>query len=220
MADNAPTSFNDPKLAINRVYTKKGDKGYTKLVGGQKVSKGALRIECYGTIDELNSLIGMARQSISEQGDDGLSSLSDELLRVQHELFNLGSVLATLPEDVVPQMPQVTEIDVRALEESIDRCNEELAPLRSFVLPGGSRLNAELHLCRTVCRRAERLLVRLAAEQSVPEDSLSYVNRLSDAFFVWSRWASRASGDEEITWQPNMAATAQAAHGRDDDDDT
>lgn len=154
-------TFNDPKLAINRVYTRKGDGGGTRLVGGQKVSKGDLRIESYGTIDELNAFIGAARQTILDQHaeNERLQNLGKELLRVQHELFNLGSVLATLPEDVVEQMPRVTQVDVDELEASIDRCNEDLAPLRSFVLPGGTRLNADLHIARIVCCRAERLIV-------------------------------------------------------------
>jgi cob(I)alamin adenosyltransferase len=204
-------TFNDPKLAINRVYTRKGDGGGTRLVGGQKVSKGDLRIESYGTIDELNAFIGAARQTIIDRHDanEGLQGLGQELLRVQHELFNLGSVLATLPEDVVEQMPRVTQVDVDALEASIDRCNEDLAQLRSFVLPGGSRLNADLHIARTVCRRAERLIVRLSEVAEVESDAIAYVNRLSDALFVWSRWASYAEGVEEVLWQPNMASTAK-----------
>jgi len=204
-------TFNDPKLAINRVYTRKGDAGGTRLVGGQKISKGDLRIESYGTIDELNAFIGAARQTILDQHADheGLQSLGMELLRVQHELFNLGSVLATLPEDVVEQMPRVTQVDIDALEASIDRCNDDLASLRSFVLPGGSRLNADLHIARTVCRRAERLIVRLAEAAEVEGDAIAYVNRLSDALFVWSRWASYAGEVEEVLWQPNMASTAK-----------
>lgn len=205
-------TFNDPKLAINRVYTRSGDAGQTRLVGGQKVDKDALRIESYGTIDELNAFLGQARQSIAEHhaGHGGFLALSEELLRVQHELFNLGSVLATMPEDVVEQMPRVTEVDVAALEESIDRHNDALEPLRSFVLPGGTRLNADLHVARTVCRRAERLIVGLARHEEVDADSLKYVNRLSDALFVWSRWASHAASADEVLWQPNRAATARA----------
>ncbi|MEM1347456.1 MAG: cob(I)yrinic acid a,c-diamide adenosyltransferase [Myxococcota bacterium] len=205
-------TFNDPKLAINRVYTRKGDAGTTKLVGGQKVPKNRVRIEAYGTIDELNSFIGAARQTIKEQhaGDEQFEALSSELLRVQHELFNLGSVLATLPEDVVEHMPRVTSVDVEELERSIDHHNEELPGLRSFVLPGGCRLNTDLHLARTVCRRAERLLVSLAQHEDVDDDSMAYVNRLSDALFVWSRWASHAAQVDEVLWQPNMASTARA----------
>lgn len=204
-------TFNEPRLAINRVYTRKGDKGTTSLVGGQKVLKDNLRIDAYGTLDELNAHIGAARQAIAADhgGHEGFAALSATLLRVQHELFNLGSVLATLPEDVVPQMPRVTAVDVEALEASIDAYNEELEPLRSFVLPGGTALNVALHLARTVCRRGERLMVTLGQVDSVDDDSMAYVNRLSDALFVWSRWASHAAGVPEVLWEPNKGASAQ-----------
>lgn len=209
--DDPNTTFNDPKIAINRVYTRHGDAGRTSLVGGQKVKKNELRIESYGTIDELNSFIGAARQTILNEhaSNEALCALGAELLRVQHELFNLGSVLATLPEDVVEAMPQVTQVDVDALEASIDAHNGDLPPLRSFVLPGGTRLNADLHIARTVCRRAERIMVALEQQAGVPKVSIAYVNRLSDALFVWSRFASVQAGAAEVLWQPNMAATAQ-----------
>ena len=131
--------------------------------------------------------------------------------RVQHELFNLGSILATLPEDVHPKQPRVTEAEVAQLEREIDSANEQLKPLRSFVLPGSNRLDAELHVARTVCRRAERLLVRLAREQAVPPEALRYVNRLSDALFVWSRAANHALGTSETLWEPNASSSGQAS---------
>jgi cob(I)alamin adenosyltransferase len=130
------------------------------------------------------------------------------LKRIQHELFNLGSILATLPADVAPKQARITEAEVTQLEREIDRTNEELLPLRSFVLPGGTRLNSDLHICRTVCRRAERLLVRLAKTEEVPGESVRYLNRLSDALFVWSRWANHVVGMPETLWQPNAAASA------------
>lgn len=200
-------TFRDPELAINRVYTRKGDAGKTSLVGGQKVAKSALRIDCYGTVDELNAFVGAARLSATGLGE-GFVDLADTLLRVQHELFNLGSILATLPADVGEYMPRVTEKDVVALEESIDRYNEDLPPLRSFVLPGGNRINVELHQCRTICRRAERLVVALDAEETVDAQAIAYLNRLSDALFVWSRWAAVHGGAAEVLWQPNQSATA------------
>jgi cob(I)alamin adenosyltransferase len=120
----------------------------------------------------------------------------------------LGSILATLPEDVHPKQPRVTEAEITELEREIDEANEELQPLRSFVLPGGSRLDAELHVCRTVCRRAERILVSLAAAQQVPGEALKYLNRLSDALFVWSRWVNHVLGTKETLWEPNAAASA------------
>lgn len=204
MTDEA--KFKEPKLAINRVYTRKGDKGQTRLVGGQRISKADPRIETYGTVDELNANVGAA--IVAAQSDaHTFATLIDTLTRVQHELFNLGSILACLPEDVMPQMPRVGEADVLALEASIDMFNEELPLLRSFVLPGGTALAVELHRCRTICRRAERLVIALAETTEVDEQAIAYLNRLSDAFFVWSRVAVVAQGVEEVLWQPNLGAT-------------
>lgn len=200
------STFNEPRIALNRIYTRRGDAGETSLVGGQRVPKDVLRIECYGTVDELNSFIGLARVSCTES--DALATLAAILLRVQHELFNLGSILATLPEDVHPKQPRVTEADIAQLEREIDAANEELPALRSFVLPGGSRVNAELHAARTICRRAERIAVALAREEPVPPETVGYLNRLSDALFVWSRWANHRLGVAETLWEPNRAASA------------
>ena len=207
-------TYNDPELAINRVYTRRGDAGTTDLVGGQTVSKASPRIEAYGTVDELNATIGAARQVIlDDYGDDSeFRDLAETLLRVQHELFNLGSVLATMPEDVGEQMPRVTDEDVEALEESIDAYNEDLPELRSFVLPGGSRLNVELHRARTICRRAERTAVRLVEveEAEVDSEAIGYLNRLGDALFVWSRWAIvKATHGEEVLWEPNLSSSGK-----------
>lgn len=197
-------AFNEPRLAINRVYTRQGDGGQTGLVGGQRVSKDCPRIEAYGTVDELNAFTGAARVTASAAGLDELAAI---LLRVQHELFNLGSILATLPEDVHPRQPRVTGVEIALLEAEMDRMNQDLEPLRSFVLPGGSRIDADLHIARTVCRRAERACIALAREESVPPDAIRYLNRLSDAFFVWSRWAGHKTGAAETLWQPNRAAS-------------
>lgn len=205
-------TFDEPRLAINRVYTRRGDAGETALVGGQRVSKADLRIESYGTIDELNSFVGLARESALAQSSDtpALAELAAILRRVQHELFNAGSILATLPEDLHPRQARVTAAEAAQLEHEMDRMNESLEPLRSFVLPGGSRLNAELHICRTVCRRAERLSVALSAREPVDDAILKYLNRLSDAFFVWSRWASHQMRAPENLWEPNATASGQA----------
>src|SRR5947209_19379023 len=167
-------TFDEPRLAINRVYTRTGDRGETGLAGGQRVPKDGPRIEAYGTVDELNSFIGVARATATEiaSGEPRLAILTAMMLRVQHELFNLGSILATLPEDVHPKQARVTDAEVAQLERDMDLMNEELPPLRSFVLPGGSRLNAELHICRTVCRRAERACVTLSREESVPAEAV------------------------------------------------
>jgi cob(I)alamin adenosyltransferase len=204
--------FDKPRISINRVYTRQGDQGETALAGGQRVPKDGARIEAYGTVDELNSFVGVARSTVAEMaaGEPRLAVLAAILLRVQHELFNLGSILATLPEDVHPKQARVTETEVAQLEIEMDRMNEDLPPLRSFVLPGGSRLNAELHVCRTVCRRAERAAVELARAESIPPETVRYLNRLSDAMFVWSRWASHVAGAPETLWEPNQAASGRS----------
>jgi cob(I)alamin adenosyltransferase len=205
MSDDS--SFNEPRLALNRIYTRTGDSGTTGLVGGQRVSKDILRIEAYGTVDELNAFTGMARVSLDELSAafPRLDSLAATLERVQHELFNLGSILATLPDDVHPRQPRVTPQDIARLEQEIDLANQDLTPLRSFVLPGGSRVSTELHVCRTVCRRAERICVSLSHTEPLPADSIQYLNRLSDAFFVWSRWVNYALGQKESLWRPNFS---------------
>ena len=166
--------FNEPRIALNRIYTRLGDGGYTRLVGGQKITKDDLRIECYGTVDELNAFVGAARVTAeaSARTHPELAQFASTLRQVQHELFNLGSILATLPQDVHPKQPRVTDADVAALEREIDQANEQLQPLRSFVLPGGSRLEVELHICRTVCRRAERSLVSLARQEEVQKATI------------------------------------------------
>jgi cob(I)alamin adenosyltransferase len=203
MGTVSDTKFDPPRLALNRIYTKTGDQGQTHLAGGQRVSKDSVRIECYGTVDELNAFIGMAAVSAAES----VPALVPILRRIQHELFNLGSILATQPQDVHPKQARVTEAEIHQLEIEIDRMNEDLAPLRSFVLPGGTRLNTELHACRTICRRAERLAVTLAREEPIPPETVQYLNRLSDALFVWSRWVNHVLGVPEVLWEPNQAAS-------------
>jgi cob(I)alamin adenosyltransferase len=204
--------FDTPRLAINRVYTRQGDGGETALAGGQRVPKDGLRIEAYGTVDELNSFLGTARATVSEAALQAppIALLAGILLRVQHELFNLGSILATLAEDVHPKQARVTDAEVAQLEKEMDLMNEVLPPLRSFVLPGGSRLNAELHICRTICRRAERACVTLSRAETIPPETVRYLNRLSDALFVWSRWASHVTGTPETLWEPNLSTTGQS----------
>jgi cob(I)alamin adenosyltransferase len=204
-------TFNEPRLAINRIYTRGGDTGKTSLVGGQRVGKDALRIDCYGTVDELNAFVGIARLTAAQE--DATGRLETILHRVQHELFNLGSILATLPEDIHPKQPRVTAVEVTQLEHEIDEFNDGLPKLRSFVLPGGCRLNTELHACRTICRRAERIAVALAREEQVPQEAIQYLNRLSDALFVWSRWVCVALGAPETLWEPNQAASGATESG-------
>ena len=198
--------FDSPRLAINRVYTRRGDQGETSLAGGQRVAKDSPRIEAYGTVDELNAFLGVARVTAGDlaAAEKRLTPLVQILLRVQHELFNLGSILATLPGDVHPRQARITDADIARLESEIDAMNSELPALRSFVLPGGTRLNADLHLCRTVCRRAERVLIAAGRSEPVPPETVRYLNRLSDALFVWSRWASHTTGAAETLWDPNQ----------------
>jgi cob(I)alamin adenosyltransferase len=198
--------FHEPRIALNRIYTKRGDNGETSLAGGQRLPKDSLRIESYGTVDELNAFLGAAYLSASQN----LPALAAILKRVQHELFNLGSILATLPDDVHPKQPRITELEVVQLEKEIDAMNAGLPPLRSFVLPGGTRLSVELHICRTVCRRAERMVVALVRAEPVPPQAIRYLNRLSDALFVWSRWVNHQLGAAELLWEPNEAASRNA----------
>ena len=205
-------AYNEPRLALNRIYTKRGDSGETSLVGGQRLPKDSRRIEAYGTVDELNAFVGAACLTAEELSVSHPDMIQMALIlkRVQHELFNLGSILATLPEDVHPRQPCITAAEIQLLESEIDQMNAELPELRSFVLPGGCRANVELHVCRTVCRRAERICVALAREEAVPPEVVQYLNRLSDAFFVWSRWVSSRLGAPEVLWEPNRAASALA----------
>ncbi len=204
--------FNEPRVALNRIYTRMGDSGQTRLAGGQQVSKHNARIDCYGTVDELNAFVGAARVTAEDAGQrsDRIQHFAGQLKRVQHELFNLGSILATLPQDVHPKQARITGAEIERLEREIDEANLELTSLRSFVLPGSTRLEAELHICRTVCRRAERLLVGFAMQDEVPPEAVRYLNRLSDALFVWSRWVNHVLHADETLWAPNQAASGAA----------
>lgn len=180
---------------ITKVYTRTGDDGTTGLGGGQRLPKDASRIEAYGTVDELNSLLGVVLA-------EGLSSeLAEPLGRIQNDLFHLGSDLCVLEEDKEKMpVPRIEERHVEALEELIDSLSENVPPLENFILPGGSRAAAGLHLARTLCRRAERRIVTLAAEETVGEWVLRYLNRLSDLLFVMARWQNRAQGVGDVLW--------------------
>ncbi|MEO7670250.1 MAG: cob(I)yrinic acid a,c-diamide adenosyltransferase [Myxococcales bacterium] len=190
-------------VRLNRIYTKAGDGGATRLVGGQKVPKDSLRIQAYGTVDELMSCLGLVRTALSEpDAPQGAAALEGVVRRIQNELFNLGSDLATLLEDRHPRQPVTEARHVTALEREIDAWNEDLPELRSFILPGGGWVAAYLHLARTVCRRAERLVVTLAGREPLGDQVLPYLNRLSDALFVMSRHAARLYNQPEPLWQP------------------
>ena len=189
---------------LSRIYTKTGDKGQTALVGGKLVAKDSPRIEGYGTVDELNAILGLVRKANrDEAGPDAAKARIDAILqRAQNELFNLGSLLATLPEDLDPKQPRIEARHVEALEKDIDELNEALPPLRSFTLPGGGWVSSYLHLARTVCRRAERVVVHLAAHEPVDGECVRYLNRLSDALYVIGRWNVRERGETEPLWTP------------------
>ena len=198
-------------IRITRVYTRTGDKGETALVGGRRVPKDSPRIEAYGTIDELNSIIGLARVFNAEQLDRGEAHRRlDEILRnVQNELFDLGSELATPGDAAYEGMFRVSAAEVTALERLMDECQKELAPLKSFVLPGGGRIGGFLHQARTVCRRAERRILALSRAEPIGEWPLKYVNRLSDLLFVLSRWAGKHLGETEYLWERGLASHAR-----------
>jgi cob(I)alamin adenosyltransferase len=191
-------------IHIHRVYTKTGDQGETGLVGGKRVAKDSPRIEAYGTVDELNSIVGLTRVFNQEVEADEVRVVDGYLKQIQNELFDLGSELATPPESFVEGMPRVGPEQVRRMEEIMDRYQKELQPLKSFVLPGGGRVSSLLHQCRTVCRRTERLVLRFSRSEEVGPWPLIYLNRLSDFFFVLSRWVAQRWGEEEFLWERGL----------------
>ncbi len=193
-------------IRINRVYTRTGDKGETGLVGGKRVPKDSPRIEAYGTVDELNSIIGLARVFNEERLKEGEAHrFLDQVLRdIQEELFNLGSELATPPDSRHKGVITIGGEQVKRIEEIIDDCQKTLEPLKSFILPGGGRIGGYLHQCRTVCRRAEREVLRLSRLEETSEWGIKYINRLSDLFFVLSRWVGKHLGEQEYLWQRGL----------------
>jgi cob(I)alamin adenosyltransferase len=188
-------------MRIDKVYTKGGDRGETSLIGGERVSKAHARIDAYGTLDELNAVMGLVRTALD--GSATRDHLAPIVHRVQNELFNLGAELACGDAATRAKLPRIEQRHVDGLERDIDAVNDSLPPLRSFVLPGGGWVSSYLHLARTVCRRAERLVVALAATgEDVGDQAVIYLNRLSDALFVWGRWAVMKDGQPEPLWQP------------------
>jgi len=178
-----------------KIYTKTGDKGKTSLFGGKRVLKDNIRIEAYGTVDELNSFIAQLLSQIGETGQEEL------LGEVQKRLFTIGSILASDPDKEMPT-PDVLDSDIQLLEDAMDNMDQELEPLRTFILPGGSSANSSAHLCRTITRRAERRVITLAQDADVPDIVVRYLNRLSDYFFMLSRYISNKAGDGEVPWTP------------------
>lgn len=179
-----------------KIYTKTGDKGETSLFGGKRVSKDSVRIEAYGNIDELNSHLGVVR-GLKPQED-----LDRALTGIQNDLFVLGADLATPRGDDADKIPRMTLQHAEALEALIDAFEGRLSPLKSFVLPAGSSLAAGLHVARTVCRRAERIVVHLSRFEEIGGEPVTYLNRLSDLLFVMARYANLTAGVEETKWNP------------------
>lgn len=192
-------------MRITKVYTKTGDAGQTRLAGGQQVWKDSLRVEAYGTVDELNASVGVVRVINAEMvgRHEQAEQLEQELRWVQNKLFDAGSLLATAPGQTFKNMPQVTVKDVTRLERLIDRCQEDLEPLKDFILPGGGKVSGFLHQARTICRRAERICVRLAKEETLDPQIIKFLNRLSDTLFVLARWVAKTQGEPEFLWERN-----------------
>ncbi|HKY73094.1 MAG TPA: cob(I)yrinic acid a,c-diamide adenosyltransferase [Nitrospira sp.] len=196
-------------MRITKVYTRTGDAGKTRLAGGQQVSKDSVRVEAYGTVDELNASVGLVR-AMNEEACGKINSadrLEHDLRWVQNKLFDLGSLLATAPGQVFKNMPTIKAQDAVRLERMMDRCQEDLAPLKEFILPGGGRVAATLHQARTICRRAERICVRLAREETLDAQIIKFLNRLSDALFVWARWVAKTQGEPEFLWERNSGGS-------------
>lgn len=179
---------------LSKIYTRTGDDGMTGLGDGTRVSKDSLRVEAYGTVDELNSALGLALNT------DLPAAMREALATVQHELFDVGGELC------IPGREAIHEAQVVRLEKTLDYLNASLTPLKDFVLPGGCEPSARLHFARTVCRRAERAVVRLARHESVNPVTLKYLNRLSDLLFVAARYANTIAGVSEILWRPTSPA--------------
>lgn len=189
-------------VRLNKIYTKTGDKGDTGLGNGQRVPKFSKRVDAYGTVDETNAFAGLARQHTMSAAH---KVMDDSLSRIQNDLFDLGADLCRPEHDKDSEAEytplRMTAAQVERLESEIDAMNENLEPLRSFVLPGGSALATALHICRTVSRRAERLAVELGAQESINPFTVQYLNRLSDWFFVASRIANK-NGTKDVLWVP------------------
>ncbi len=198
-------------MRLTKIYTKIGDKGGTTLASGEKISKAALRLEAYGTVDELNSWMGLLRDQLKLETPFQGHWLDQSLERIQNELFDLGGELATPTQHLnIEKQRVVSAADVDVLEQEIDNVSENLQPLANFVLPGGHVCNSTAHLARTVCRRAERELVRLRIDEpDVRGETQIYLNRLSDWLFVMSRLISQRLGCPEVLWQQKRPAATR-----------
>jgi cob(I)alamin adenosyltransferase len=186
-------------VKINKIYTRTGDDGTTGLIGGTRVSKCSLKVSAYGDIDELNSWMGLIRTVLN----NSLNSVAVEhLATIQNVLFDIGAVLASPIEVTWPTKRTIGAADIAQIESWIDDLTSQVAELRSFVLPGGTITNSYLHIARTVCRRAERSIIGLSAEESIPSGLLTYINRLSDYLFALARYEITSAGQPEFLWSP------------------
>ena len=192
-------------MRLTRIYTKTGDKGETGLVGGVRVPKDSDRIEAYGTVDELNSILGIVRSFFKEISDRELfQKIDPRFYKIQNIIFVVGADLATAPGKTYPNRVIVQDKQVTELEHWIDEWQEELKPLPEFILPGGGKIASFLHQARTVCRRAERITIHLSRKEEVRPEVIRYLNRLSDALFVLARWLSQKLGEEESLWDRSL----------------
>jgi cob(I)alamin adenosyltransferase len=196
-------------MRITKVYTKTGDKGKTRLAGGQQVWKDSVRVEAYGDVDELNSTIGVVRAFNAELVGihPAADRLEEELRWMQNKLFDVGGLLATAPGQTFGNMPTVTARDVTRLEKLMDRCQKDLPPLKEFILPGGGKISSLLHQARTICRRAERMCVRLGREEPLDPGLVRFLNRLSDTLFVLARWMAKQQSEPEFLWERDPKIT-------------
>lgn len=198
-------------MRITKVYTRMGDQGQTRLAGGQEVWKDSLRVEAYGTVDELSASIGVVRAFNVPTSMPASARLDEELRWIQNKLFDIGGLLATAPGQTFPNMPAVRPRHIAKIEKLIDLCQEDLKPLKEFILPGGGQVASLLHQTRTICRRAERICVRLAREEPISPDIVRFLNRLSDACFVLARWIAHHQGEAEQLWEREAAGESGGA---------
>jgi cob(I)alamin adenosyltransferase len=189
-------------MRITKVYTRTGDKGKTRLAGGQQVWKDSLRVESYGTVDELNASLGVVRALwLAQAKGVKRTEIERDLQWMQNKLFDIGGLLATAPGESFPNMPTIESGDITRLERLIDGWQQDLPPLKEFILPGGGLIAGSLHLARTICRRAERCCVSLLRKDQVDPIIIIYLNRLSDALFVLARWVALRLGEKEFMWE-------------------
>ncbi len=180
-----------------KIYTKIGDNGETAMIGGERVKKSCLEMEVIGELDELNAALGIL---LSQMNEKQFSDIKPEIVKIQHNLFTIGSNIAALQTDL-SEVPQINKVEVQALEQLIDRLDKDLPELKNFVIPGGDQATATSYFARTICRRAERQLIKLSEKYDVSSVIKTYLNRLSDLLFVLGRWVNKRTGNKEILWQ-------------------